>query len=308
MADFYKTLDVEKTASSDDIKKAYRKLAMKWHPDRNPDDPQAEERFKDVSEAYAVLSDEKKRQQYDQFGDRQFQQQWSTEDILRDFNIDDILGQMGVKSGGFSFNFGRRGGGANNSIFDMFGGAGGAGAGRAARPQRPPPRRGIAAEVVLPISFYEAMKGAERHLKMTVGGEERDLTVRVPPGIRSGKKLRVKGKGHAGPAGPGDLFLKVKVEADERFELRGDDLHTVVEIPVSTLLLGGSIEVPTLDGDRNLKVGAGGKTMRIKGQGAPKLGKAPERGDLYVELLVTTPDKLDDAQESAAVALRDAGL
>ncbi len=302
MADYYKTLGVEKTASADAIKKAYRKLAMKWHPDRNPDDPQAEDRFKEVSAAYAVLSDAAKRQQYDQFGDSQFHQQWSTEDILRDFNIDDILSQMGMKSGGFSFNFGRGGGG---SIFDMFGGAAG---GPQGRPRRPQPKRGLNAEIALPISFYEAMKGTERHLKVNVGGEQRDLTVRIPSGIESGKKLRVKGKGHPGPAGPGDLYLKVKVEADARFERKGDDLCTTVEISPSTLLIGGSIEVPTLDGARSLKVNAGGKTVRIKGQGAPRLGAGDDCGDLYVELKVVVPESLSAEQREAVERLRAVDL
>lgn len=304
MADFYKTLEIDKTASADEIKKAYRKLAMKWHPDRNPDDPNAEERFKDVSEAYAVLSDAQKRQQYDQFGDRQFHQQFSTEDNLRDFNIDDILGQMGMKSGGFSFNFGRRGGaGGGASIFDMFGG--GAQQPRTARAR---PSKGVSAEVPLVISFYEAMKGGERQLTIDIDGERKELKVRVPAGIRTGKKLRVKGKGHAGPAGPGDLLLLVKVEPDERFSIDGDDLRTEVAIKASLLFVGGSVDVPTIDGERALRVGAGGKTVRIKGQGAPKLGAGGGRGDLYVDLKVMIPNELTADQRAAIEALAAVGL
>ncbi len=307
MSKFYETLGVDKAASQDEIKKAYRKLAMKYHPDRNPDDAAAEEKFKDVSEAYAVLSDADKRRQYDQFGDQQFGQQWSTEDILRDFDISDILEQMGVKSGGgFSFNFGRGGGGGGSSIFDMFGGGRGAPGGRP-RP-RPKPKKGVNAEVPITISFYEAMKGSERHLHVTIGGEARDLTVRIPPGIRTGKKLRVKGKGHPGAGGPGDLFLKVKVEEDMRFQLDGDDLRTQVEIPPSTMLLGGSIEVPTLDGERKLKVKPGGKTVRIRGEGAAKLGTKDERGDLYIDLQVVAPEELSELQTEAAEALKAVGL
>lgn len=308
MADFYQTLELEKSASADEIKKAYRKLAMKWHPDRNPDDPKAEERFKDVSEAYAVLSDEAKRKQYDTFGDSRFHQQFSTEDILKDFDISDILEQMGIKSGGgFSFNFGRRGagGGGGGSIFDMFGGGAGAPGPQQRRPA--PPARGRDAEVPISVSFYEAMKGSERQLNVTLGGEQRDLTVRVPAGIRSGKKLRVRHKGHPGPAGPGDLYLVVRVEDDARFELRGDDLYTTVELSPSALLLGGEVTVPTLDGDKTLKVAPGGKTVRIRAQGGAKLGGS-ERGDLYVELKIALPESLNDEQRTAAEALRDAGL
>ena len=159
--DYYKVLGVERTADASEIKKAYRRLAMKYHPDRNPDDAQAEERFKKVSEAYAVLSDDNKRKQYDTFGDTRFHQQFSTEDILRDFNIDDILSQFGMKGSGWG-NF-RAGG---SSIFDMFGGG-------QARPRRPqPPAKGEDTEVELTISFHEAMRGGEREVNLKLYGEE----------------------------------------------------------------------------------------------------------------------------------------
>ena len=318
--DYYSTLDVERGASADDIKKAYRKLAMKYHPDRNPGDKAAEERFKDVSEAYAVLSDPDKRKHFDRFGGEQFGERFSTEDILRDFNLDDILSQFGMKSsgwGGFSF---RRGGGAGpggagpggagpgggggGSIFDMFGGGG------ARQPAQTPPV-GSNAEVPLEVSFYEAMHGSERGLQVRIDGQQRDLTVRIPAGIRSGKKLRVKGKGHAGPGGAGDLLLVVQVASDERFERDNDDLHTNTAVPPSALLLGGTVSVQTLAGERRLKVKPGtasGTRLRIRGAGAPILGKGEQRGDLYVRLEVMPPAELDAAQQAAAEALRESGL
>ena len=313
--DFYSTLDVERGATADEIKKAYRKLAMKYHPDRNPGDQVAEERFKDVSEAYAVLSDPDKRKHFDSFGSERFGQKFSTEDILRDFNLDDILSQFGMKSsgwGGFSF---RRGGGAPGampggggggagSIFDMFGGGG------PRQPvQRPPV--GSHAEVPLEVSFYEAMHGSERSLQVRIDGEQRDLSVRIPAGICSGKKLRVKGKGHGGPGGPGDLLLIVSVADDDRFERDEDDLHTTARVLASDLLLGGTVTVETLAGDRRLKVQPGtasGTRLRIRGAGAPVLGKGERRGDLYVRLEVTPPAELDDSQRAAAEALRESGL
>ncbi len=308
--DYYQTLDVDKTADSDAIKRAYRKLAMKYHPDRNPGDATAEERFKDVSEAYAVLSDAKKRQQYDQFGSDRFQQNFSTEDILRDFNIDDIMSHFGMKGTGRSASF--KVGGGGGSFFDLFGGgAPGGGPANRPRPRRPAPKRGRDAELAMEVSFYEAMHGSERQLNAKVAGERRSLTVHIPAGIETGKKLRIKGEGHPGAAGPGDLLLDIKVAVDPRFERRGQDLHTRVEVTASTLLLGGSVEVQTLKGTRTLKVKAGsasGKPIRIRGAGAPKLGNKSTAGDLYVRLEVTPPDDLTDAQTAAAKALRDTGL
>lgn len=313
--DFYSTLGVERGASADEIKKAYRQLAMKYHPDRNPGDQAAEERFKDVSEAYAVLSDPDKRKHFDSFGSEQFGQRFSTEDILRDFNIDDILSQFGMKSSGWGgFSFRRGGGGASGgpgmggagSIFDMFGGGGG---GPRQPMERPPV--GSNAEVPLEVSFYEAMHGSERGLQVRIDGEQRDLSVRIPPGIRSGKKLRVKGKGHSGPGGPGDLLLIVRVSADDRFERQDDDLHTNAQVLPSDLLLGGTVTVETLTGERRLKVQAGtasGTRLRIRGAGAPVLGKGERRGDLYVRLEVTPPAELDESQRAAAEALRESGL
>ncbi len=299
--DYYAVLGIEKGASADEIKKAYRKLAMQFHPDRNQGDPSAEERFKEVSEAYAVLSDAEKRQQYDTFGDTRFHQQWSTEDIFRDFNIDDILSSFGMRGSGWG-NFRARGGGAGAgpgaSFFDMFGGAG---RGRP-DPRQPPPRpeRGRNAELPISISLYEAVHGSERTIEVKLDGTSKDLTVRIPAGIETGKKLRLRGKGHEGPAGAGDLMLVVKVE----------DLYATAKVPPSTLLLGGSADVETFDGNRSLRIEAAtpsGRQLRIRGAGVPRLGSS-DRGDLYVRLEVAMPERLDEDQLAAARALREAGL
>ena len=315
--DFYQTLGVAKEATADEIKKAYRKLAMKYHPDRNPDDASSEERFKEVSEAYAVLSDDDKRKRYDTVGDSGFHQQFSTEDILRDFNIDDILSQFGMKSSGWGGGGSGWGGGArgsarggreqSGSIFDMFGGGG---RGRPSPQQRPQPR-GRDAEVPLTVGFHEAMKGAERSLTVHMDGSDVTLTVRIPAGIETGKKLRAKGKGHRGPGGPGDLYLLIDVAPDERFERKGDNLHTTASVLPSTLLLGGRIDVETLDGVKVLRVGPGtssDKVLRVRGAGAPILGKTESRGNLYVALVVRVPETLSDAQIDAANVLLAAGL
>ncbi len=328
--DYYTLLDVARDADADAIKKAYRKMAMKFHPDRNPGNSEAEEKFKQVSEAYAVLSDADKRKKYDAFGSAEaFSANYSSEDIFKDFNVDDILSQFGMKGSGWgNFKF-RKGGagsggagpgdgaGSPGSFFDdLFGGGGQtAGASRARGSQQPradqQPARGRDAEVAITISFHEAMHGAERPLTLQIDGQERALTVRIPAGMATGKKLRVKGEGHRGPNGKGDLHLLVNVAEDPRFERKGDDLHTLALVKPSALLLGGTAEVETLEGRKNIKIPAGsasGTVVRIRKHGAPIVGKVAERGDLYVRLEQAGIATLTAAQRQAAEALRDAGL
>ncbi|MFZ4576807.1 MAG: DnaJ C-terminal domain-containing protein [Myxococcota bacterium] len=313
--DYYTTLGVARDASADDIKKAYRKMALLFHPDRNAGDKGAEEKFKQVSEAYAVLSDPEKRKRFDQFGSERFQQQYSSDDIFKDFNLDDILSQFGMRGSGWgNFKTGRNPGsegasaGGYASIFeDLFSG----GRGKAGARGAPPKAKGGDAELPLSVTFHEAMHGSERRLELSIDGEKHDLTVRIPAGIETGKHLRVKGEGHRGPGGKGDLHLVVTVEADPRFDRQGHDLHTVARVKPSLLLLGGSVEVETLGGRKNVKVAAGTTTdtkIRIRKQGAPVLGKAAEHGDLYLKLEVDVSGDLTAEQRVAAEALRDAGL
>ncbi|MBM4344819.1 MAG: J domain-containing protein [Deltaproteobacteria bacterium] len=322
--DYYTLLGVPRDATPDVIRKAYRKQAMQWHPDKNPGNKAAEEQFKRVAEAYAVLSDPAKRRQYDSFSSaEEFSQNVSVEEIFKDFNFEDLLAQFGLKSSGWG-NFRARKGGGAASIFDDLIGAvrgqasaapmdtaapGPAGTGR----PRPVGQagKGRDAEVPIVISFYEAMHGGERQLRLNIDNEDRELKVRIPAGVTTGKKLRVRGQGHAGVTAKGDLTLVVTVESDPRFERKGDDLHTVAIVRPSTLLLGGVAEVETLDGRKSVRIAAGtssGALVRVRSQGAPALGKADERGDLYVKLEVQVPAVLSDAQRSAADALREAGL
>lgn len=304
--DYYALLDVGKDATADEIKKAYRKLAMKYHPDRNAGDKAAEEKFKQVSEAYAVLSDPDKRKKYNTYGSADaFSQNVSTDDIFKDFNLDDILSQFGMRNSGWGNFKGRRGASKGGSIFDdfNFGGA------PAATQERA--KKGADAEVALTVAFHDAMFGGERPLILRVDGEERRLTVKIPQGISTGKKLRVRGEGHKAPGGAGDLHLLVTVEEDPRFERKGDDLHTVAHIPLTTLLLGGSAEVETLQGRKRIKVSGGvpsGTQVRVRGQGAPVLGKTGEHGDLYVRLEVRGEPMLTDEQRAAVEKLRELGL
>ncbi len=203
--DYYQVLGVDKKAPADEIKKAYRKLALKWHPDKNPNNKGAEEKFKKISEAYAVLSDTEKRQQYDQFGSAdQYRQQYSQEDIFRNFDINEILrgfGFEGGRGGGrTTFRTGRRGGGGARDDYDdpfagLFGG-GGMGGGRQQYANMP--QKGQDAEYNLSISLEESVLGADKKISFQLENRIEDISVKIPAGISSGKKLRLPGKGLSG--------------------------------------------------------------------------------------------------------------
>ncbi len=283
--DYYATLGVSRDASDDEIKKAFRQKAKRYHPDANPNDAGAEARFKEVNEAYEVLSDGDKRSAYNRFGPdwRQFQ------------------GANGANP---------YGGGARyadmSDIFEtMF-----AGGRRGAHPgfhQRADfPRAGADIEKAARISLREAYRGAER----VVSKDGRDISVRIPRGAATGTKVRLAGEGEPGYLGgaSGHLYLVVEVEADPTFERRGDDLQVDVKVDALTAMLGGDIEAPTLDRPVRAKIRAGtqsGTKLRLSGKGMPKLRKDEEYGDLYARVVITVPTQLDAEQRALAEALRD---
>ncbi len=289
--DYYSVLGVSKQATTAEIKKAYRKLAQKYHPDRNPGDKQAEERFKELTEAYAVLSDPQKKQQYDQFGDSAFHQRFSQEDIFRGFNIHDIFHEFGF------------GGGRGDDIFSqLFGGGGSQFGGHRTRVVR-----GQDYNLRLPIPLRLAVLGGERQVEFRVGNTPQSLKVRIPAGVEDGQRLRIPGKGGTSPSGgpAGDLFLDISVEKDPQFRREGNDLLVEITIPFSAACLGASVDVPTLDGSKRVKVPAGmssGGKIRLKGLGVP--GK----GDLYAVIEVAVPKHLDDAQKKLLQQLGELGL
>lgn len=297
MADYYKTLGVEKSASDSDIKKAYRKLAMKYHPDRNQGDSAAEEKFKEINEAYAVLSDQQKRQQYDMFGDQQFHQQYSTEDIFRGTDFGSIFEEFGLGGSGFF-----------SSIF-----GGGRGFHHPGGPRSPGPIPGQDVEYPIKIGFMEAFKGSERKIQFSLSdGTTRDLTIRIPAGIDHGSKLRVSGRGAPSPTGgpAGDLYVIVEVADHPKFIRKGYDIEAPLELKVSEAFLGTSKSVETPDGNRKIKVPAGvsaGTRIRLKGLGFPHRGKAAS-GDLYAVVKFSIPKELNAAQKEAIEKLRDIGL
>lgn len=302
MADYYKTLGLEKGASTDAIKKAYRKLALQFHPDRNKGDKNAEDRFKEISEAYAVLSDDEKRKQYDQFGDSRFHQQYSQEDIFRGTDFGSIFQEFDI--GGMDGIFGRIFGGAGGGGFGAFGRQGG-GRGHV---------KGQDVEYPLQIGFQEAFSGGERSLSFRLSdGTQRSLKVRVPPGAKDGGRLRVAGMGAPSPLGgpAGDLVVILQVAPHPQFSRSGDDIEAPVALKVSELLLGATRDVETLDGSKKVKIPAGvkpGTKVRLKGLGFPRTGQRNARGDFFVVVGLEVPKKLTQSQRSAAEALQNVDL
>jgi curved DNA-binding protein len=301
--DYYKVLGVDKNASAKDIKAAYRKLARKYHPDVNAGDPGAEARFKEVNEAHEVLGDPEKRKKYDQLGSN-----W--EAFSRG-------GAPGGFPGGFRVEYqdlGGGGGGFSDFFRTFFGGGGGFGGGgfegfgEAGEVfERPGDAEG---EVTLTLP--EVLAGTTREVAFEERGQTRRVEVKIPPGVHEGSRVRVAGAGGAGSRGRrGNLYLKVRIAADPRFERKGDDLATVVRVPVTTAVLGGEAEVPTLEGTVEIKIPPGtpvGRSFRLKGKGLPRLGKTGLRGDLLASLAVALPGTLSKRQKELFEELRGSGV
>lgn len=314
--DYYKILGVDKKASEEEIKKAYRKLAMKYHPDRNKGDKKAEERFKELSEAYAVLSDKEKKKQYDTYGSAGFQQRYSQEDIFQGFDFSNLFREFGL-GGGFENLFGQRAGHPrggyrthtfsrggspydNGDPYAQYGGAG--------RPQR-----GSDQMYELTITLKEAAFGAEKQLSFPSDKQMEKVMVKIPPGISTGKKLRIPGKGETGLGGgpAGDLFIQIKVQEDPVFKLEDNNLVVEKEITFTEAALGAKVEVPTLEGKSlQVKVPPGTQAfskLRLKGYGLPLLGEKG-KGDQFVKILVRVPRKLTDHQKKLLEELAKEGI
>jgi len=318
--DYYEQLGVERSASADEIKKAFRKKAMEHHPDRAKDKTKAEAKFKEINEAYAVLSDAEKRKQYDMFGADGFRQRFSQEDIFSNVNvgsIQDILGDMGFGGDIFSRIFRGRGRGRRRpanpfgqSPYDgPFQTAGGFGA------QQGAAMKGQDVQSEISISFEEAVRGGQREVKIgQPGAPERTLKVKIPPGSQDGTLLRLKGQGGPAPVGgePGDLYLTLKVGSHPRFKWYGErDLELDAPVNFLDLVLGGTATVSTFDnGDKRVKVRPGtqpGTRIRLKGFGVAASGSKPA-GDLYAVVRVALPTELTDEQKALFEKLRESGL
>lgn len=296
--DYYKLLGVERNATEADIKSAFRKLALQYHPDRNPNNKQAEEKFKEINEAYEVLSDPQKRSRYDQLGESY--SSWQQGGQPGNFNWGDWAATQGAGGTRIDMNdlndlFG---GGFSDFFQTIFGGMGGApqtttrtrGQTRRAQPQPASYQQDVQ------ITLEEAFHGAER----TVQVDGRRLQLKIPAGARTGTKVRMRGAGPTAPDGsPSDLFLVIEVMDDSRFERRDDDLHTHVTTDLYTAILGGEVRVPTLDGQVVLTIPAGtqpGRTFRLSKRGMPQLRNAEKRGDLYAHVNVRIPTNLTAEQ------------
>ena len=313
--DYYQVLGIDKKASADEIKKVYRKLALKWHPDKNPNNKAAEEKFKKISEAYAVLSDSEKRQKYDQFGSAdQFRQQYSQEDIFRDFDLDEILRGFGFGggrgSGRTTFRTGRRGGTQSQGYEDPFGGLFG---GMGGQQYSNIPQKGQDAEYNLSISLEESVFGADKKISFQLENRIEDISVKIPPGINSGKKLRLPGKGLSGHnSGPnGDLYLNINVLPHPIYSRDGNDLYIEKTIKFTQAALGTTIDVPTLDGSaKRIKLSPGTQNntkIRMKGYGVQGIKGAP-KGDQFVKINIEVPQKLSDKQINLIQQLADDGI
>ncbi|MDL1900732.1 J domain-containing protein [Anaerolineae bacterium CFX9] len=296
MADYYKTLGVSRTASDKEIKSAFRKLAKKYHPDANRSDPGAEARFKEINEAYEVLSDKEKRSLYDRFG-----------------TINPQQTGFGGSPGGTYTTYTQEGDlGDIGSVFESLFGAFGRGrsAGSASRTGGfgfgPQPMNGADIHQPVRITLNEAYTGATRLI--TKG--DRSVRVNIPQGATDGTKVRLSGEGEPGVNGgkPGDLYLIIAVDPHPQFTREGDDLITDIRVDMFTAMLGGEVEVPTLGRPVRLKIPAGtqsGRKFRLPGKGMPKLRKTDEYGDLYARVLITVPENLTDAQRSLVESLRE---
>ena len=313
--DYYQMLGVSKSSSPEDIKKAYRKLALKYHPDHNKDDKASEDKFKDISEAYAVLSDPEKKKQYDMFGAEGFQNKFTQEDIFRGHDFSSIFREFG---------FG--GGGKNQHIFSqIFGGMGGPG-----RPNfqnggspfrssyggfqgRPQGVKGQDLLYELSIPLEEILTTAKKVITYQVANHQETVSVKVPAGVPSGQKLRLVGKGNPGfNGGPsGDLFIQIKVLDHPIFRREDSNLYFKHKIKFSEAALGTEIEVSTIDKKQlKLKIPPGTQNnakFRVKGYGLPKM-KGKARGDAYAEISIEVPKELNKKQKTLMESLSDAGL
>jgi curved DNA-binding protein len=301
--DYYEVLGVSRSADEQELKKAYRKLAQKYHPDRNPDDATAEEKFKQINEAYEVLKDPEKRQKYDQFG-REWQRYQQAGNAAGGFDWSQWGGNPNVRfSGNMEDMFGSRGESGFSSFFEyLFGG--GMGGFQGAQSQRTMQQRGQDAETSVVISLYEAYHGGTRQLNK--GGQLKEF--KIPAGVKTGSKIRLSGEGHPGYGGAGDLYIVVEVADDPTFERQGDNLYTTVDVPLYTAILGGKVGVQTMDGNVQLTIPAetqNGSKIRLRSKGMPQLKNPKEHGDLFVMVNVVLPQHLSDDEKELFVQLKN---
>ncbi len=293
--DYYQVLGLGKDAAPDEIKKAFRKLAVKFHPDKNPGSKEAEDKFKEINEAYAVLSDPEKKAQFDRFGSTGFHQRYSQEDIFRGFDVGDMFKDMGY--------------GTEDIFSRIFGGGFHQRRGSRYNTGRRP---GEDFTMELQISFRDAFSGGEKRVAFKRNDKREDIVVKIPAGVDTGAKLRIQGKGGEGMHGgePGDIYLVIQVAGDPLYTREGDDIVVGKQIRFTEAALGTSLDVQTLDGTKRIKVPAGiqpGTRIRLRGLGFPHMGKSGH-GDFYVRIGVSVPEQLTAAQRALLQELAEKGI
>jgi len=307
--DYYKILGVNKNASDEEIKKAYRKLAMKYHPDHAKDDKSAEEKFKKISAAYAVLSDKEKRKQYDTFGSTEFHQRYSQDDIFKEFDFSTIFRDLGLggslfgagKGGGTRFSFGKFNDFSGESPFSSH-------AGHQSRQIK-----GTDLTYELTLTIQEVLTGTTKSVQFNHKGQSENLTVKIPKGMITGKKLRIAGKGEPSAYGgpPGDLYIQSKVLNHPLYTTEEYDIYMEKEIKLTEAVLGTTVHLPSPDGrELSLKIPPGTKhktKMRLSGHGFPYM-QGNERGDIYVYVLVNVPSHLTEKQKKLFESLAETGI
>ncbi|MFX1408791.1 MAG: DnaJ C-terminal domain-containing protein [Promethearchaeota archaeon] len=333
--DYYNILGINKGASKEEIKRAFRKMARKYHPDVNPDEPKSGDKFKEINEAYSILSDDKKREMYDKFGvvegdPSTYQQRgsapggtnvyqspdgttyyYSTSGSPGGFDFSEIFGNRNNSRGGFSgYDFFNDLG----DIFDVFSRRG-SGSTRARSPNFSNlPREGEDLRYDLEIDFMDAFRGGKKKVqyKDPLTGQLKTLNVNIPRGIKEDQKLRLKGKGMPGEGGgaPGDLYIAIHIKNHLKFERRDDDIYIEQEVPFTTAVLGGKIQVSGIEKTLNVNVPPGtndSSLLRLKNQGFYKIS-SDQRGNLLVKLKIKIPKKLNKNQKELLEKLKNVGL
>ncbi len=288
--DYYKTLEVGRQATQDEIQKAYRKLARKYHPDLNPDNKAAQQRFKEIQLAYDCLNDPEKRKLYDQFGDQYENVAAGRGGAGQPFGFEDVFGQGGGRGFQFDADLG--------DLFRQFAGGQAGGQPRGRKPRGAAKGNDLTAELTVP--FNTAVLGGQATISVRRGNANENIQVKIPAGVETGKKIRLRGQGEPSPAGAGDLLITISVANHPYFKRNGQNLELRLPVTLAEAALGATVDLPTPGGTVSLKIPAGsssGRRLRVKGQGVRDASGAA--GDLYVELQIKLPEQLDDQATQA---------